>query len=646
MISLKDITKTYGSGSSAFRALSNVSLEIKKGELAAIMGPSGSGKSTLLHLVGLLDTPDKGIYTLDGTEIKGLSERSLAVLRREKIGFIFQQFHLLPRLNVLENVALPLVYSGKKDQRHKASEILKKVGLSSKEKNLPSQLSGGERQRVAIARALMNEPEIILADEPTGNLDSKSQEEIMKILLKLNEEGKTVVIITHEEEVASYARRIIKIRDGRIYSDRKKHGAKKAAANTGAGKESASKRMMEAGDFIRQAVASIMGNKMRSALSMLGITIGVAAVIAMLALGEGASSSIKKSLSSLGSNLLMVMPGSVRHGPVQIQAGAVTRLTAADAELIKKIPLISDSYGNVNGRAQLVYGGKNWNTLVQGTGAAYVNVRAQQPAYGRFFSEGEERSRAMVAVLGTTAASELFGSQNPLGKQIKINRKNFTVIGVMAQQGGMGFRDNDDVVFIPLTTAMYRLLGKQYVDSIDVKVADFNKMDAAQGALENVLRKRYNVRQGEAAGFSVMNMTEIQKTMTQTTQALSLFLGFVGAISLIVGGIGIMNIMLVSVTERTREIGLRKAIGAASKDILSQFVIESVMLTLIGGILGILAGASIALILSTIAKWSAIITPFSVILSVIFSAAVGLAFGIMPARKAAKLDPIEALRYE
>ncbi len=646
MIKLKGISKTYGTGESAFKALKNVSLEIKKGELVAIMGPSGSGKSTLLHLMGLLDTPDNGIYELDSVLTSGLKEKELARLRSEKIGFVFQQFHLLPRMSVADNVSLPLIYSGKREFTERAAELLEKVGLSSKLKNLPAQLSGGERQRVAIARSLINNPEIILADEPTGNLDSKSQEEIMRILLRLNEEGRTVVIITHEEEVASYARRIIKIRDGQIVSDKRMKKEPRIKPVKWQEQDGKNKKTMEAVDFVSQALASIMGNKMRSALSMLGITIGVAAVIAMLALGEGASSTIKKSLSSLGSNLLMIMPGAMRQGPVQMQAGSVTRLTVSDAVLAKKLPLVQNAYANVNGRAQIVFGGKNWNSMVQGTGSDYAVVRSSLPSYGRFFTESEERSRAMVAVIGLTVANELFGDANPVGKQIKINKKNFTVIGVMPQQGGMGFRDNDDIVFVPLSTAMYRLLGKQYVDSIDVKVSDFNKMEEAQSALENMLRKKYNVRQGETAGFTVMNMTEIQKTMAQTTQALSLFLGFIGAISLVVGGIGIMNIMLVSVTERTREIGLRKAIGASSLDIMNQFIIESVMLTMIGGLLGIIIGSAAAFVLSSFAKWAAVITPFSVIISVVFSAAVGLIFGIMPARKAAKLDPIDALRYE
>ncbi len=653
MIELKNIKKTYHAGRIGVAALQGVSLKIVTGEFVAIMGPSGSGKSTLLHLLGLLDRPDSGQYHLMGKDVTSLSNGQLAILRNSLMGFVFQQFHLLARLSSLENAELPLIYAGKRHLKEMAVEKINSVGLSNRMKHRPNELSGGEQQRVAIARSLVNDPPLILADEPTGNLDTKSQDEIMAILEKLNQAGKTIIMVTHEAEVAGHAKRIIRMRDGNIVSDEEKKRLRNGALPSSAsisiddilhGKDSNIKRA-EFIDHFRQAFRSIVSHKMRSILSMLGILIGVAAVIAMLALGQGAKESISKTIASLGSNLLTVRPGSHRLHGVALEAGAVTRFTLQDVDAMAKIPGVKKVAPSVTGRGQIVYANKNWNTQAQGTGVSFAQMRASVPTIGRFFTDEESRMRARVAVIGATVAKQIFADTNPLDARIKINRISFQVIGILPAKGTTMWRDQDDLVVIPITTAMYRLLGKQYVDSIDVEVSDPSLMEEVQNSIKELIIKRHKLTDKESEdSFEIRNMADIQQTLVQTTQTMTMLLGSIAAISLLVGGIGIMNIMLVSVTERTREIGLRKAIGARESDVMLQFIIESIVMTFTGGALGVLFGSGIALLLAVIAGWTVKVSLFSVILATTFSIIVGLVFGLWPARQASKLDRIEALR--
>lgn len=652
MIEIKNVSKTYGKGDAAVRALKNVSINISEGEFLAIMGPSGSGKSTLLHILGFLDRPDTGSYNVSGVDVSRLTDDGLAHLRNRFAGFVFQQFHLLRRTTALENVELPLIYSGKKSVIEKAEKKLASVGLEKRAKHLPSELSGGEQQRVAIARALVTEPLVIFADEPTGNLDTKSEEEIMKIINGLNKEGKTIIMVTHEKEIATHARRIITMRDGEIVSDESREKSKlsdKSGASIGGTLDSSHFHFgkVEFLEHLKQSVRAIFSNKVRSFLSMLGILFGVAAVIAMLALGQGVKASMEERIKSLGSNLLSIQGGSARLRGVSRATGSVTRFTPGDVDALRQLkPLVKKATGYVNGSGQIVYKNENWNTSIEGVGYDYGEMRASIPGTGRWFTHEEINQREKVAIVGLTILNKLFGNRNPVGETIKINRINFKVIGVAPEKGARGWRDQDDVIYIPLTTAMYRLLGKDYLDGIYTEISDGESMEEAQKEIEELIVKKHRIYKNPEDYFHTHNMSEIQEMLTSTTQTMSMLLGSIAAISLLVGGIGIMNIMLVSVTERTREIGLRKAVGARAKDIMAQFLIEAVMMTLGGGLMGVLLGVMTSVILSFLAGWATKVTLWNIVLAAGFSIAVGMFFGLWPAKKASELNPIEALRYE
>jgi macrolide transport system ATP-binding/permease protein len=659
MIEARELYKTYQMGDVKVEALRGVSLKIAPGEFVAIMGASGSGKSTLMHVLGLLDRPDSGEYSLGGEDITRLSDKELALVRNQLVGFVFQQFHLLPRMSALENAELPLIYAGKRHLKEKAEKEIEGVGLKDRMFHRPNELSGGQQQRVAIARSLVNDPPIIFADEPTGNLDTKSKEEIIAILKELNRKGKTIVIVTHENEIAVHAKRVITMRDGQIISDKVVSGEAKPSENVSlksgilikdilSKSGSAVKGGMEFLDYLKQAVSAMIAHKIRAFLSILGILIGVAAVITMLAVGQGAKDSIEKQLASLGSNLLIVRPGSSRSMGIAMESGTTTRFTFQDVEAIGKLKeYVGRISPSVRSRAQVVYTNKNWNTSVEGVGVDYAQLRSSVPTTGRFFNEDDVRMRNKVALLGTTVAKELFGNVNPVGETIKINLINFRVIGILPEKGAAGPQDQDDIVIVPVTTAMYRVFGKQYIDSIYVEVKSAGLIDAAQDAIGEVIIKEHRlVTKDQKDSFSIFNMADIKNTLTSTTKTMSLLLGSIAAISLLVGGIGIMNIMLVSVTERTREIGLRKAIGANNKDIMFQFLIEAVLLSFIGGLLGILLGIGTSALITIVAGWTVTVSLSSVILATVFSLMVGIVFGLWPARQASQLNPIEALRYE
>jgi macrolide transport system ATP-binding/permease protein len=539
--------------------------------------------------------------------------------------------------------------------KEKAKDEIEAVGLGPRMFHRPNEMSGGQQQRVAIARSLVNGPLLIFADEPTGNLDSKSKDEIIAILKNLNQKGKTIVMVTHEPDIAAHAKRIIQMKDGEIISDKVASQNKDILNNQAESIKdilSNSRNIVSGGmnflDYMRQSISAMMAHKMRTFLSILGIMIGVAAVIAMLAIGQGAKASIEKQLASMGSNLLVISPGAAKSGAVSLQAGTTTRFTFQDVETIAKLnDYVQGVSPSVSGRAQVVYQDKNWNTKVEGVDVSYEELRSAKPVAGRFFTEEEVKMRDKVALIGATVLKNTFGNVDPIGQTIKINLINFRVIGILPTKGTTGPQDQDDTVIIPVTTGMYRLFGKQYIDSIYVEAKSTDLIDAAQDEVSKLIIKRHRlITQDQKDSFSIFNMADIKNMLTSTTKTMSLLLGAIAAISLLVGGIGIMNIMLVSVSERTREIGLRKAIGANNKDIMTQFLIEAVLMSFMGGVAGIILGGGASILITFLAGWSVVVSLSSIILATVFSLAVGVVFGLWPAKQASRLNPIEALRYE
>jgi len=653
LIELKEVHKTYYIGGKIpVYALQGVSVSIEPGEFVAIMGPSGSGKSTMLAVLGLLDKADKGEYWLLGKNISAMQESDYAHLRNRFFGFVFQTFNLLTKLTVTENAMLPFIYSSDatKEKREKVLEMLNNIGLGDRLKHKSNELSGGQQQRVALGRALANDPLVILADEPTGNLDSKSSHEIMKIFKDLNAAGNTIIMVTHEKDIAAYASRVLQLQDGKVISDNPQ--GEKAKVEVKVPELPAEKKgrcrllcFAEVKNYVFEALNSIANNKLRSFLSILGVMIGVAAVITMLALGTGAKMSMEKTLSSLGTNLLSVRIQRSQGG-ISMGSESPTRFNFDDLAALQKIDTLQYVVPYVQGRGQAVSQDKNWSTSILGASADFPALRDMKLQMGRFYTAAEANTRAKVAVIGQTVLDNLYGGANPIGQTIKINKVNFTVIGVFETQGGGGFQNPDDRIVIPIKTAMYRLLGVDYISYFDVRVRNKEDIPDAQAAIIKEIMRVHRMQESQKQSINIFNMADVQAAASSVITTLSILLGAVAAVSLLVGGIGIMNIMLVMVMERTHEIGLRKALGAQRSDILIQFLIEAVLICFLGGIIGIIFGSVISILLSTLANWTTYISSGSIILSFTFSEAIGIIFGLWPAMRASKMLPIEALRYE
>ncbi|MCC7411867.1 MAG: MacB family efflux pump subunit [Gammaproteobacteria bacterium] len=632
--------RTFSSGPAAVRALDDVTLGIEAGEFVAIMGQSGSGKSTLMHILGCLDRATSGSYAIAGRDVATLDADERATLRRDTFGFVFQGYNLLANATAAENVEIPAIYAARprRERSARAAALLARLGLSDRGRHRPNELSGGQQQRVAIARALMNDPPVILADEPTGALDSASGQEVLALLAGLNAEGRTIVLITHDAGVAAHARRRIVLKDGRVIDDSgtpATHGQARGA-QPNAGRRRA--WLAELWEAVKMALRSLRANLFRTALTLLGVVIGVAAVVTMLAIGAGSKAAIITGIQALGTNVLSIRPGGLGLRT----SGDVVTLVEADARAIAALAHV-DSVSPEREAVQTVrFGSIDYRTRVVGGWPSYPQAHDWDLGAGSFFTEADLKGYAPVIVLGATAAEQLFpDGSSPLGQYVLVRNIPFEVTGVLARKGASPWgSDLDDIAVVPLSTGFMRLFGQPYLNNIVVKVRDAANIDAAEADIEALLRERHRVED-----FDVRNTASLLEMVSSTQDTLTVLLGSVAAISLVVGGIGVMNIMLVSVTERTREIGVRMATGARMRDILLQFNTEALVVCSIGGVAGVLLGLAVAQLSSRFGM-PVVYTPEPALLAFSCAFLTGLVFGYLPARKAARLDPVIALARE
>ncbi|WP_349656499.1 MacB family efflux pump subunit [Xanthomonas sp. 10-10] len=642
LLQVSALCKEFPSADGSVAILRDVTLRIHAGEMVAIMGPSGSGKSTLMNILGCLDRPTRGSYEVAGQDIGQLDPDSLARLRRAHFGFIFQRYQLLGELDAIGNVEIPAIYNGTAAdaRRARAQALLERLGLGTRLHHRPGQLSGGQQQRVSIARALMNGGEVILADEPTGALDQASGKEVMAILQELHAAGHTIILVTHDPEVAAHAQRVIEIRDGRIVADRQLRPATPAAAIRDAPVADRAGRLADLlgrfGEAGQMALRSMFNHRLRTLLTMLGIIIGISSVVSVVALGEGSRRSILSDIDALGTNTIEVMPGTSLGDR---DADAVRTLSADDAAAIAGLEYVDSATPSISTSAGLRYG-RHDVASITGVGEQFFRVRGYAFAHGRGFDAHAIRARAPEAVIDQATARALFpGSASALGKVILLGSVPLRIVGVAARPTAAFAGDSALNVWLPYTTAMARVSGDTRVRSLTVRVSTQVPSEVAERGIDALLLQRHGRRD-----FFLSNSDSVRKTVEQTTRTITLLISSIALISLLVGGIGVMNIMLVSVTERIQEIGVRMAVGARQSDILRQFLIEATLVCLVGGTLGVALALGTGVLVGWLSPgFGMVFSQWSIIGAFSVSTAIGVVFGFLPARRAARLDPIKAL---
>ena len=649
LIKLENIIREFPAGESTIQVLKGINLTINAGEMVAIIGASGSGKSTLMNILGCLDKPTRGIYSISGRTTSQLSPDELAELRREHFGFIFQRYHLLNALTAQGNVEIPAIYAGvtNEQRQSRAANILARLGLADKINNKPNQLSGGQQQRVSIGRALINGGQIILADEPTGALDRKSGLEVMTILRELHQQGHTVIIVTHDPNIAQSAQRIIEISDGNIISDSINPNYSSDQVDNRQVKQieitktqdNFSAKYYRFRDAFKMAILSMLSQRLRTFLTMLGIIIGIASVVSMVALGEGTKQKILSNINSLGTSTLEIYAGS---GFGDRNADKITTLRSSDADFLAQQSFVHSTTPNLSTSVYFRINNLAVTGTVNGVGEQFFAVRGYTISQGIAFNQEAVTASAQEAVIDENTVKRLFSDQNPVGKILMVGQLPVRIIGVATKQQ-QGFGNNESLnIWLPYTTVINRMVGQTSLKSITVRINDNIDLSVAEQAINKIMLQRHGTKD-----FFIFNSDSIRETVNSSAWVLTLLISTIALISLVVGGIGVMNIMLVSVTERTREIGVRMAVGARSSDILQQFLIEAVLVCLIGGTLGIVLSFLIGFIFNyLVTSFAMSFSIISIIAAFSCSSMIGIIFGYVPAKRAAKLDPIYALERE
>lgn len=657
LLNVVGVSRTFTNGTNELEVLKNINLQIHRGEMVAIIGASGSGKSVFMNILGCLDKPSKGSYFINGQDTSSMNDDQLAELRREYFGFIFQRYHLLSDLNALKNAEIPALYANESQQsrEEKAKKLLIRLGLGDRLDHKPNQLSGGQQQRVSVARALINGGEVILADEPTGALDSKSGAEMMALLRELHRDGHTIVLVTHDPSIAECADRVIEVKDGEIISDKQNLHVVESENQQAVVKEAAVQKSVAQKDLkeknnktqpslnlsryreaFKMALIAMSNNRLRTFLTMLGIIIGIASVVSVVALGAGSQQSIMENIASMGTNTIELKPGTGRGDR---RSARVRTLTASDANALKTLPFVDSVTPMVKTNVAIRYSSEAVSGSVQGVGQDYFRVRGYTLAQGQYFDEASVDSLEQVAVIDANTEEELFPEGGALGSVIFLGRLPVRIIGVTKPLESVSNNSDELNVWLPYTTVSGRVFRQDYVNEITVRINENVSSEVAEQGIISLLTMRHGV-----VDFFTINTDTIRKSIEKTSETMTMLISAIALISLLVGGIGVMNIMLVSVTERTREIGIRIAVGARQTDIMRQFLIEAVLVCFLGGALGIGLAYLVGFIFTyTGSDFKMIYSSASIIAAFVCSTLIGIVFGYFPARNAARLNPIDAL---